>query len=299
MTSGRRPAVSGKLAAMSFNTPCFLLALFLSFASTLVLCAPGRSGQVSPDEIHNEVYMDDVSAQLAKEIAKAHLRSAVVADFLSADGKSSDLGWYLAAKFSQSWEQRQQEFRLLDRSELTDTKVTADDVRSGDVIKRLGQMWGVDAIVTGSVGISADQYLLTTSVLWVSDGATIATASKAIPHYRILDLLSPQGLGDDGQAQSQGGVNGAGVPACTFCPTPGYSDKASRAKLQANVVLTVTISRDGQAARIRIAKDAGYGLTEKAIEDVSQWKFRPATNKEGQPIPVVVPVEVTFRMGPG
>jgi TonB family protein len=276
-----------KVADMKRNTRCFLLRFLVSLAVGFVFSASGIAGQVS---------LDDISSQLGKEIAQANLRSVAVADFLTPDGKPSDLGWYLAAKLSDSWLQRHQEFLILDRAELPDTKVSANDLRSSEALKRIGEAWGVTAIVTGTVDISADHYLLTASVLRVADGAAIATASQPVAHSRILDLLSPQGLGEDGAAPLRGGVNGTGVPACIFCPAPSYSGKASKARLQSSVLLAVTVSKDGRTARISILKDPGYGLTETAIEAVSGWNFKPAISKEGKPVPVVVPVEVTFRM---
>lgn len=38
-----------------------------------------------------------------------------------------------------------------------------------------------------------------------------------------------------------------------------------------------------------------YGLDQKAIEAVSQWKFRPA-QKDGQPLNVRATIEVSFRL---
>jgi protein TonB len=37
------------------------------------------------------------------------------------------------------------------------------------------------------------------------------------------------------------------------------------------------------------------GLDQKAMEAVSKWRFRPAT-KDGKPVPVMVNVEVHFRL---
>ncbi len=265
----------------------FLLRFLVSLVVGLVCSGSGIASQES---------LDDISGQLGKEIAQANLRSVAVADFLTPDGKPSDLGWYLAAKFSDSWVQQHQGFLVLDRAELPETKVSASDVRSSEALKQIGEKWGVAAIVTGSVDVLADHYVLTASVLRVADGTAVATASQSVAHSRILDLLSPQGLGADGAALLRGGVDGTGVPACVFCPAPSYSDKARKARLQSSVVLAVTVSKDGRTARISILKDPGYGLTEHAIEAVSGWNFKPAIGKEGKPVPVVVPVEVTFRM---
>jgi outer membrane biosynthesis protein TonB len=47
---------------------------------------------------------------------------------------------------------------------------------------------------------------------------------------------------------------------------------------------------------ISIVKDPGMGLGEKAVESVRTWRFRPAAGPNGKIIPVIVPIEVTFRL---
>jgi TonB family protein len=240
--------------------------------------------------------LDGLADQLGKEISKANLRSVAVADLLTADGKRSDLGWYLANRLSDSWLERNHEFRVLDRAELKDARVSADDLHSAEALKRIGLTWGVDSIVTGNVDISPGHYLFTATARRVADGAVIATASQPIPHSRILDLLRPEGLDTGDAPPLQTGKNGIGVPQCVHCPSPLYSDKARRARLQSTVILSITISTDGRATRIAILRDPGYGLTEKAIEAVSEWTFRPSMDKDGKRVPVSVTVEVAFRL---
>jgi TonB family protein len=273
---------------MRLGLHAFLLRPFLGILLASVLSASAAEHPAN---------LDGLADQLGKEISKANLKSVAVADLLTADGKRSDLGWYFANRLSDSWLERNHEFRVLDRAELKDTRVSADDLRSAEALKRIGFTWGVDSIVTGNVDISPGHCLFTATARRVADGAVIATASQPIPHSRILDLLSPRGL-DTGDAHplQTAGVKGIGVPQCVYCPIPQYSDKARRARLQSTVVLSITISTDGQAARIAILRDPGYGLTDKAIESVSEWRFRPAMDKDGKPVPVAVPIEVTFRL---
>jgi len=51
----------------------------------------------------------------------------------------------------------------------------------------------------------------------------------------------------------------------------------------------------GRPQQIRVQRPLGMGLDEKAIEAVKQWKFEPA-KKDGQAVPVMINVEVNFRL---
>ena len=108
--------------------------------------------------------------------------------------------------------------------------------------------------------------------------------------------LGPGEGGGTGGGAFRAGVNGVGVPVCLYCPTPQYSDEARKAKYQGTVVLQVTITPDGRAINISVVKGPGLGLEEKAIEAVKGWKFKPAAGPDGHIVPVIVPIEVTFRL---
>lgn len=90
----------------------------------------------------------------------------------------------------------------------------------------------------------------------------------------------------------------ASMPKCLYCPNPEYSSEARQKKIEGVVVLMVVITREGKATNIQVTKSPGLGLSEKAIEGVRKWRFKPAMYK-GRPVPVQVPVEVTFRLNAG
>ena len=272
---------------MRLDSGWFPLRVMLAF----VVCA-----MLAGSAIAQHPSFDDLAERLATEITKANAKSVAVADFLGTNGQKLDLGWYLASKLSDDLLAKAKNFRILDRAELTDTRITADDLISADSLKRIAALWGVQTIVTGVVEISADQYLVTVTLRRAEDAVVVATASQMLPHSRILDLLSPAGAEVEATKPVGAGVMGVGVPVCTYCPIPGYSDEARKARIQsATVVLMVTISTKGSAEKISVMKSPGYGLAEKAIENVSDWRFRPAPGKDGTPVPVAVPIEVTFR----
>jgi TonB family protein len=76
---------------------------------------------------------------------------------------------------------------------------------------------------------------------------------------------------------------------------PEFSEEARKAKYQGTVLLTIEVGEDGKPHAIRVVSGLGLGLDEKAIEAVSQWKFKPAT-RNGRPVPAAATIEVNFRL---
>src|SRR5215470_116292 len=88
---------------------------------------------------------------------------------------------------------------------------------------------------------------------------------------------------------------GVSAPRALYSPDPEYSEEARKAKYQGTVVLRLVVGPDGKARDIQVSRSVGMGLDEKAIEAVRSWKFDPA-RKDGQAVPVLISVEVTFRL---
>ena len=76
---------------------------------------------------------------------------------------------------------------------------------------------------------------------------------------------------------------------------PEYTKEARLAKLEGAVMLKVVVDKEGAARNIEVVQSLGLGLDEKAIEAVSQWKFRPA-EKNGQPVDIPATIDVSFRL---
>src|SRR3984893_15064775 len=153
-----------------------------------------------------------LNQKLADDIVKAKLRSVIVVDFQDAQDKPCTLDWYVADELSENWLAEKQKFRVLDRSELKDTKVEPTDL-GAEMLKRLGSVWGVDAIITGTVETSPENYIVSATVRRAADNTTIASESVALPHSRILDVLKPLPDANSGIFRiSRAGVNGIDVP---------------------------------------------------------------------------------------
>jgi len=85
-------------------------------------------------------------------------------------------------------------------------------------------------------------------------------------------------------------------PQCVYCPFPTYSDDARKAKVQGAVTLRVLIGADGRAQDVRIVKGIGFGLDERAIETVRNWKFIAARDSGKRSVSSWVTVEAVFRL---
>jgi protein TonB len=93
---------------------------------------------------------------------------------------------------------------------------------------------------------------------------------------------------------------GAGItnPVPIRQPRPGYTSEAMRAKIQGQVELEAVILADGTVGDVRIVRslDKVYGLDQEAIKAARQWVFRPATDRDGKPVPIIVLLELTFTI---
>jgi periplasmic protein TonB len=105
------------------------------------------------------------------------------------------------------------------------------------------------------------------------------------------------GIGDkDGPEAGDGAFpGGVSPPRAIYHPEPEYSEEARRVHFQGVVSLLIVVEPDGRASHLRVMRSLGMGLDEKALEAVRTWRFEPGT-KEGRPVPVLMEVEVDFRI---
>jgi TonB family protein len=116
------------------------------------------------------------------------------------------------------------------------------------------------------------------------------------------------GLGSgagDGYGPGQGGGAGGGlfrVGGGVSAPVPlnsveaEFSDEARRAKYQGVCLISLIVDAQGNPQNPRVVRALGMGLDEKALEAVRKYKFKPAMKDGHVPVPVMITVEVNFRL---
>jgi TonB family protein len=94
----------------------------------------------------------------------------------------------------------------------------------------------------------------------------------------------------------EAGKNGVSAPKCVYCPPAEYTNKARKDKLAGTVTLMVIVTADGTVRDISVKKALGDGLDESAVKTVKKWEFKPAMDRDGNPVPVKVAVQVSFHL---
>ncbi len=107
------------------------------------------------------------------------------------------------------------------------------------------------------------------------------------------------GVGPGSGGGTGGGVyrpgGGISIPKVVFAVDPEFSDEARRAKYQGVVLISLIVDAQGNPQRVRVVRQLGMGLDEKAVEAVKQYRFKPGM-KDGKPVPVEINMEVNFQL---
>jgi len=109
----------------------------------------------------------------------------------------------------------------------------------------------------------------------------------------------------NGYGPGYGGNTGGGVykvgggvsaPVPIFTPEAEFSDEARRAKYQGVCLVSLIVDAQGNPQNVHVVRPLGMGLDEKALEAVRKYKFKPAMKDGRSPVPVLMSIEVNFRL---
>jgi TonB family protein len=89
---------------------------------------------------------------------------------------------------------------------------------------------------------------------------------------------------------------GVTAPIPIVSPEAEFSDEARSAKYQGVCLVSVIVDAEGNPQNPRVIRHLDYGLDEKAVEAVSKYKFKPALKDGVTPVPVMITIEVNFRL---
>ena len=144
--------------------------------------------------------------------------------------------------------------------------------------------WEVDALDLPSTGTTGSMAIVDSTL----SGATVLLANRTGTIEQVVARSRINGLL----------VCTANNPAPIKSVQPKYTSEAMRAKIQGSVEIEAVVLPNGTIGDVRILKplDKQYGLDQEAIVAAKQWLFRPGTDKDGKPIPVIVTIILEFRL---
>jgi len=142
----------------------------------------------------------------------------------------------------------------------------------------------------------------------VTNSANVTLASNGQGTGSGMGTGSGGGLGSgtgNGWGPGTGGNAGGGLfrigggvsaPVPIISPEAEFSDEARRAKYQGVCLVSLIVDAQGNPQNPRIIRALGMGLDEKALEAVRKYKFKPALKDGKTPVPVMITIEVNFRL---
>ena len=140
-----------------------------------------------------EKELKELSATLADSIAKSGKKSVAVMDFSDLQGNVTDGGRLFAEEFTVNLAESEKGFKVIERSRLStilaEYKLASTGIIDPNTAKKLGQIAGVDAIVTGIVTPLGDNMRLSIKVIAVDTAEIIGATSGNVPITKPLQEL--------------------------------------------------------------------------------------------------------------
>jgi TonB family protein len=279
------------------NRSFHFLALFVLTA----FLSPRIAAQSQPATPNVDPAISKLAAKIADLLQRANAAKVVVADLNGPERQTHPVGKWLADQLSTSLKS---DFPGLDviarpsqESPTTENEEHSYPLTASAKQKEWARKLGASVIIMGSYArISKGIGVSLTAANLAHSGPPIGQANGLIPISDEINALSVDPVPSLKGSIARAGMGGTSVPSCLHCPFPNYMDKARAAKYQGTVVLLVTVSAEGRAIHISVVKGPGMGLEEKSVEAVNKRKFKPALDAGGDPVAVVVPIEVSFRL---
>jgi TonB family protein len=266
--------------------------------------------------------LNDLASRVLQHADRAGCKKGsctiLVANFTDSSGSTSILGMQLADAVSEQLAVAAADIQVADRKRLYEylerERIPSKSLAEDNAERWLAMEQSANAVLIGRLNGDRDKWIVALELLDAHFRVRAPREHREVlkgPQERVELTMT----GTDEQlrkpvepfkevsasqvAEDQGilraGVHGVTVPRGVHMPSPSYTDFARTAKIQGTIVLLITITEDGHAENLEVLKGLPFGLNQAALNTVRTWKFRPST-LEGKPIPVKVPIEVTFRL---
>jgi TonB family protein len=301
----------------------FLFAGLLATLSPAIPNAPPAQAPQTPLSLSFEQQdqLRNLAARVLEHADKAGCKKSactiLVANFTDSSGSTSIFGMQLADVISEQLASAARNIQIVDRKRLYEfletERIPSKFLAEDNAERWLAMEQFANAVLVGHLDGDGDKLTVTLQLL--DAHFLVGPRERREVRKGPLEKVELTITGVDEQSrmaaepfreasaskvsEDQGilraGKNGVTVPSGVYMPTPDYTDPARIAKFQGSLIVLVKISEEGRAEDLKVLHGLPFGLNQHALNTVRTWKFRPAT-LDGKPVPVQVPIEVTFRL---
>jgi TolB-like protein len=181
---GQRPIATLRAASSAFLFAVFLIQPLLS------------QGQA----------VNELSAQLSKAITQSGKKTVAVVDFTDLQGHVTEFGRFLAEEFSVALAGSPSGFKVIDRTNLKtilqEHKLASTGIIDPQTARKLGEITGVQALVTGTVTPFGDDLRISVKVLDAETAEIIKGVAADMPRNKAIDELLARGIAGGDQSAS-------------------------------------------------------------------------------------------------
>lgn len=153
-----------------------------------------------------EKEIKSMASVLAENILKAGRKTIAVVDFNDLQGNVTELGRFFAEEFSVALASAGKEFEVVDRTNLKtiliEHKLSTTGIIDPQTARKLGQIAGVDALITGTITPFGDTVRVTVKILDTNTARVIGASSGDIAKTKAIEELLGKGIGENTQASN-------------------------------------------------------------------------------------------------
>jgi TolB-like protein len=243
----------------------------ISIFFAAVLLAPFSAATAYEKEIKG------ISSDIAERVSAAGKKTIAVVDFTDLQGNITELGRFIAEELSVDLTLSAKGFEVVDRQHLSsilkEHKLSAAGLVDPNTVKKLGQIAGVDAIVTGSVTPFGDSIRVTCKVI-ATDTAKVIGASKSdIAKTKAIEELLGRGI------ESGVGTSGGETRQTTLTKQEAKKGTAPFFQNDLFKITAKSLKKTGNTIKLALLYE---NITEKNIRTWLDDKNRYLTDESGE-----------------
>jgi TolB-like protein len=166
-----------------------------------------------------EQEVKQLSAQMAEVITKSGKKSVAVVDFTDLQGNVTELGRFLAEEFSVALAMAAKDFQVIDRTNLKtllqEHKLAATGIIDPQTARKVGEITGVQTLVSGTTTPFGDSVRLSVKVLDAATARVLSGFTADIPRTKAIEELLAKGISGTSNATTSQTISTAPVGSGT------------------------------------------------------------------------------------